>query len=273
MGSILRFESLIDVPAKIEPTMETRLRKEFPELKWVDHAENWGKIRIEGVSQNANLTIVVSRKEPPGPFWLLVLTGDRDESEALKINHEVIRRIAWAFIGWWPFPLPHFKPRPAAGADVDREEIVELRLPVEGPKISISAFSAEMLISRSLVEGLSLHLEVLEPWARTLPRESGGDEPETRDALLRGRAARVILRQSVSTDTSEDLQAILGLVQPAHGLLGELLGLGLAEVVLYGPGGPVPGAQTISPARIKVTYSGRFISCSAEDAEFLRLKQ
>ena len=73
---------MIDVPAKIDPAVELTLRKEFTELKWHDHAENWGKVRIEGISQNAPryLNIWVVRKESPGPFLLTVTIGAQDQS-------------------------------------------------------------------------------------------------------------------------------------------------------------------------------------------------
>jgi hypothetical protein len=276
-----RFESIIDVPAVMEPAIEARLRKEFREIEW-ERAENWDKVRLEGISRNAPRYIVVSmaRNEPSGRFQFRITIGAGGQSESEKAHNEVIRRLTWALIGWSQLPLPHFKPSPAAGADIDRKEIIELQSLLEGPQITIFQANADILISRTLVEALSLHREVLDPWAKILPREgAGGDDPENRDALLRGAAARVILRQSVSTSAGQDLQALLGLVRPAHALVGELLELGLAQVVLYSPGGRAPGAQSISPGRIKVHYFGSYNSYSAADGEarnlgeFLRLNR
>ena len=288
-----RFDSIIDIPAAAEPTIESRLRKEFPELKWVDHAENWDKVRIEGSSQNAPryLFVAIARKESPGPFKLRITVGARDQSEAEKFHNEVIRRLAWALIGWSEFPLPRFKPRPAASVhtdreDIDREEIVHLQLPLEGPRITVFQANADILISRRLIEALSLHREVLDGWMKTLPGGgSDGGDPENRHALRRGAAARVILRQSASTGAGPDLQALLGLVGPAHSLIGELLAIGMAQVLQYGAAGRTPGAA-IAPRRIKVHYvnsltaptgGSGYVSYSAAEGEaqnlgeFLRL--
>jgi hypothetical protein len=64
----------IDVPNDDGPTMEHRLRQAFPMLAWVDRAENWDKIRLQGVSAEKppRISISVSRKESPGPFWLTI---------------------------------------------------------------------------------------------------------------------------------------------------------------------------------------------------------
>jgi len=251
------FESRIHVPAKTEPHIEARLRKEFPECKWQDHAENWDKVRIQGIT--ANLDIWIGRNESPGPFHLTVAIGTKNQSQAEQLHQEVIRRITWALIGWSSYPLPHFKPRTAAV--IGKEEIVELPSLLEGPHIIVSAFQADILISRTFVEALSLHREVLAPCA--------GDDPENRAALLRGNAAGLILRQSVSTDTTSNLYSTLALVRPAHLLLAELLELGLAQVVQYGPANRAPGAPSFSPTRIKLHCAGAYISCSAADGEAL----
>jgi len=263
------FESRIDVPARTEPHIEARLRKEFPECKWQDHAENWDKVRIQGISTNAplHLDIWIGRNESPGPFHLTVAIATKNQSEAEQVHQEVIRRLTWALIGWSSYPLPHFKPRTAAV--IDKEAIVELPPLLEGPHIIIAAFQADILITRTFVEALSLHREVLAPCA--------GDDPENRAALLRGNAAGLILRQSVSTDTTSNLYSTPALVRQAHPLLAELLQLGLAQVVQYGPANRAPGAPSFSPARIKLQYFGNYISCSAADGEagnlgeFLRL--
>jgi len=246
------FTSMVEVPERTEPHIEARLRKEFPQIKWQHQADN----------SRGHLDIWIERKESPGPFQLTVAIGTRDHSEAEKVHHEVIRRLIWALIGWSPIPLPHFKPRPAA--DIDREEIIKLPSLVEGPLITISNINADMLISRTLVEALSLHREVLKGWVGEGP---SGDDPENRDALLRGNAAWCLLRQSWSETASEDLQGSLVLVRPAHALLAELLELGLAQVIFYGLAGRAPGGKAVSLARIKLHYFGSRIACSAPDGE------
>jgi len=236
------FQSVIDVPASMDPRIDARLRRDFPE-------------------------ITITREDSYGPFHLTVAISTRDRSQAEKLHHEVIRRLIWTLIGWSPFPMPAFKPRTAG---IDREVITNLPSLLEGPLITISNFNADILVSRNLMEALSLHREVLKGWA--------GDDPEDLNAIQRGEAARCILRQSVSADRSEDLQGILGLVRPAHALLAELLELGLAQVVFYGPVGRAPGGKSISLARIKVRYFGSSIAFSVPDGEaaslgeFLHLK-
>jgi hypothetical protein len=273
------FQSVLDVPPTTEPHREARLRKEFPECKWQEQREDRNIVRMEGISQNSprgHLNIGMVRRESfedhaqdghgikrpalcaSGPFNVTVAIEAQNQSEAEKAHHEVMRRITWALIGWSPTPLPHFKARSAS--NIEREEIVPLPPLLEGPHIIISDFQTDILISRTLVEGFSLHREVLAPWA--------ADDLENRAALLRGEAARVILRQSVSTDSSQNLQATLVLVRPAFRLIGELLELGLAQVVQYdGPGGRAPGGLSTLLARIQVHYAGSYASFSAVDGK------
>jgi hypothetical protein len=64
----------IDVANDDGPSMERRLRQALPMLAWMDHAENWGKIRLQGVSSEKppRISIFMVRKESPGPFRLTI---------------------------------------------------------------------------------------------------------------------------------------------------------------------------------------------------------
>ena len=256
-GFSFQFQLVIELPARTEPHIEARLRREFPECKWQDHSENWDKVYIEGISQNSprgHLKILIMRKEFPGPFQITVTIEAQDQFGAEKVHHQVTRRLIWAFIGWSPFPLPQFKPRPSAAVNIHTQQIVNLSLLPEVPKISLFRPNADVHISRTLIEALSLHLEVLGPWAKTLPRKGNdSDDQDNQDALFRGKAARLILRQSTSMDGGQDLHADLNVVRQAQRLIGELLELGLARVVLYGNAGRAPGSGR-SPNSITVKY-------------------
>ncbi len=174
--------------------------------------------------------------------------------------------------------LPQFKPCPVTGGhsdrEDDREEIVHLPSILEGPRIIISDFNTDILISRILIEALSLHLEVLAPFVSDLYFR---DDPENHAAVSRGKAARLILCAATSIDESQDLHAHRFLLRGAFPLIGELLELGLAQVVQYGPGGRAPGGPSFSPTRITVRHFGSSTSYTAADGagiihEFFRIQ-
>jgi Leucine-rich repeat (LRR) protein len=249
------FQSIIELPPSTEQQTILRLRKDFPEINWQDQPN----------SPRSPIEIWMVRQQSPGPFHLTVAIAAPDQSQAHKLHHEFIRRLTWALIGWSPFPLPHFKPRSAA---LDTEVIINLPSHIEGPLITISDINADILISRTLVEALSLHGEVLKVW---VSKGLDHDDPANQDAIQRGNAARCLLLQSASRTASEDLEGILTLVRPAHNLLTELLELGLAQVIYYGLAGRAPGGKSISQATIKLHRVGSYISCGVAEIELLRL--
>ena len=274
-----RFESMIDVPDEVQPAIEPRLRKAFPELVWEDQAENWDKIRIEGTNRETprRVEVYIARNESPGLFRLGITVTARVEPEAERSHQAILNRVTSALIGWSQFHLPEFKDRPQAGADIDREEIVELSFPVERPQVCIHKPDADILISKILLKALSVHGGILDSRAKSPSEYPEMDLGQNLAARVRGAAARQILGQAVPFETGKDLHVPLVLVCDARFLIGELLEHGLAQVVLYGPGGRAPGrGQSISPRRIRVHYFGNraastvgfgYISYSAAEGE------
>gem|GEM_PF-692242 len=255
-----RFESIMTVPEVMEPAMEPRLRRAFPELTWEDQAENRDKVCIEGTSRGTPQRIVISivRNESAGTFQLCSTVSARDQSEAVKSVSEMIERIKSALLGWSQFHLPQFKPRPPAGIDIDQEEIVDLVFPLERGQIRLFRSGQVILLSRILLEALSVHGKILDNRAKNPEKYPDSDGLESRAARMRGTAARLLLGQAVPTGSDKDLDVELSLVREAHSLIGELLENGWAQVIQYGPGGPcASGVPSISPRRIKVHYLGR----------------
>ncbi len=277
-SSTFRFESILFVPDVMEPAIEPRLRKAFPELSWEDRAENWDKVRIEG-ALNSSVVISVVRNEPPGDFRLTITVTAPDQPEAEKCHREFVRRLSPALTGWSLFTLPKFKPRPPSGINIDQEEVVDLFFPLERGQVRLFQPSADILVSRILLEVLSARGEVLDSAAKNPEKYPSSVEPEGRAESLRGARARLILAKAVpvgGATAGEDLEVDLALVRQAHSLVGELLETGWAQLVRRGPGG---SAET-SPRRITVRYFGTrmaptagfgFISYSDASGEFLRL--
>jgi hypothetical protein len=80
------------------PVMEAKLKIAFPELAWQDQAENWGKIRLEGLSAEKppNISIYIVRKEAPGPFQLRLHFRDTAIETAEKSNAALCDRVVLA---------------------------------------------------------------------------------------------------------------------------------------------------------------------------------
>ena len=255
------FDSIMEVPEVMEPAIEPRLRRAFPELEWEDYADavNWDTIRISGTCREAPQRIVISirRNESPGPFRLGVTVSARDQPEAEKCHRVMLDRLQSALLGWSLFHLPKFKTRPPSGINIDREEIVDLQFPLERPLVNVFKVDVDILISQILLDALATNGSILDSRAETLPGgAANSDDPENRNARMRGAAARQILQQAVSSGSGDDLQVALVLVGNAHHLIGELLEHGLAQVVQYGADGRKPGGKSISPKRIKVHHFG-----------------
>jgi len=251
-----RLAALMDVPEVLEPSMLPRLRKAFPELKWEDHAENWGKIRIWGTTRETPERVVISivRKESPGPFKVGITVSAQDHPEAVKLLSEFMDRLQRTLSGWSLSNLPKFKTRPPSGITIDQEDVVDLTLPVEPPRIRLVAPNADILVSRTLLEALSAHGKTLDT----------GNDDESRGASMRGTRARFILEKA-----GKDLEMQLAPERQAQYLAGELLENGLAQVVLL-------RTPPLSLRRIKVHYVGNraaptagfgFISYSGADTE------
>jgi len=265
------FDSILDVPEMIQPSIESRLRKAFPEIKWQDHAENGDKVRILGKSRETPPRAVVSilRKDSPGPFKLGITLSAPDESEAVTSFKEMIKRLERALTGWSIFNLPAFKTRPPSGISIDRKEMVDLVFPVEHPRVKLIGPNAVILLSRNLLEALSAHGEILDSRAKNPKEYPGSYDEESRLAGMRGARARVILGKAVPARSGEDLEMQLALDREAQYLVGELLENGWAQVDL-------PGTPPVSLRRIQVSFFGSrmaptvgfgFISYSAADAE------
>lgn len=277
-----RFDATMEVPEVIEPSMIPRLRRAFPDLKWEDQAENWDKVRIWGTARETPERVVISvvRRESPGPFKLGITVSAKDEAAALKSLKETIDQLENALRGWSIFHLPQFKTRPPSGINIDQVDTVDLTVPVGRPQIRLIGPNAVILLSRSLLEALSTHGEILDSRAKEPNKYPGSNDEESRLASMRGARARSILKEAVPTGSGKDLEAQLALVcksQFVASLVGELLENGLAQVVLQRPDG-----KSVPCPRINVHYFGSraaptvgfgFISYSgaSSPAEFLRL--
>ena len=240
-----RFVSIIDVPEVMVPAMERRLREAFPELKWEDQAENWGKVHIEGTGCETPkpVTISVARKESPGPFRLWIKVSARNEPEAMKFHREIVERFTPALSEWSESNLPKLKPRPPAGIDIDQEESVGLVFPLGKRYVRLIQANVVILISRILLEALSRHGEILDSRAKAPGKYPGSDGEEGRAARKRGAVARVILDKAVPTGLGDDFEVQFDQVHEAHSLVGELLENGLAQVDLHDADGRALGVQ------------------------------
>jgi hypothetical protein len=276
-----RFRSVLFIPEVIEPAIEPRLRKAFPELVWEDCAENWGKVRIEGASRESPKRVIASiaRNEPPGDFKLAIRVSAGDQPEAEKSHRVFIDRLTRALTGWSQFHLPEFKSRPPAGIDIDREEIVELFFPLETGWIKLRQPNADILVSRILLEALSVKGEILDSGAKEPEKYPDSIAPEGRAAALRGARARLILEQAKRTGSDKGVELDMGLLREAHSFIGELIESGLAHVFVYAYGDPTRRLSS-SPRHIKVRYFGNrlaptagfgYISHEAAGVEILRL--
>jgi len=271
-----RFDAIMDVPEVMEPSMERRLIKAFPELKWEDPSENWGKVRLLGMLPETPERIVVSirRREPPGPFNLGVTVSAKDQAEALNSLREIIHRLESALSEWSISNLPKFKARPPSGISMNQTEIVEPLFPPVRPHVTLTGPDADIVISKSLLEALSAHGEMLDSRAKEPKKYPGSNDEESRLAGMRGARARRILKQAVPAAAGEDLEAQFERVRADQfvvSLVGQLLENGLAQVILH-----KAGARSVSCRRVQVHYFGSraaptagfgFISYSAEDAD------
>jgi hypothetical protein len=251
-----RFDAIMDVPEVMEPSMEQRLRKAFPELKWEEQSENWGKVRLWGMLAEKPDRVVVSigRREPPGPFNLRITVSALDQAEALYSLREVMNRLESALSGWSISNLPKFKPRPPSGINIDQTEVVELLLSPERPQVRLSGPDADIIISKSLLEALSMHGEMLDNRAKEPQKNPGSTDEESRLAGMRGARARAILRLAVPIAPGDDVEVQFARVradQFVASLVGELLENGLAQVILHGA-----GARSLWPPRLQVHYFG-----------------
>ena len=231
-----RLTGRMAMPDVIEPAMEWRLSKAFPELSWRDEAENWGKIRIEGSTREkpAHAMISITRKESPGPFELAIRLSARDGAEAEKSAKETVERIRLALLGWSEFHVPQFKKRLSATLNGDQEEMVDLPFALESGWTRLFDEKTDITISTLLLRALERHGQVMEARAKLPEKYPGYDTPKNWAAGVRGAAARVILTRAVACGPGESLEVEIEQVREAHSLVGELLENGLGRVVLYG---------------------------------------
>ncbi len=92
------YDTIVSVPSGLEPRMESILRREIPEFRWQDEAENWGKIRILGnlVEPFEGVVVCIARNEPPGPFNLRIIVRGAIRPAADAFHKALTQRIELA---------------------------------------------------------------------------------------------------------------------------------------------------------------------------------